>query len=63
MIYPRKLKQRILRDLDNDLAIVITGMRRVGKTYLLHDLIQSAHSTNTLILDFEKPEDARIFQE
>ena len=49
--------------MDNDLAIVITGMRRVGKTYLLHDLIQSAHSTNTLILDFEKPEDARIFQE
>lgn len=63
MIYPRKLKNRILRDFSNELTIVITGMRRVGKTYLLHDLIQSSQSTNTLILDFEKPEDAHIFQE
>lgn len=63
MIYPRKLKNRILQDFPNDLTIVITGMRRVGKTFLLHDLMQSCQSSNRLILDFEKPEDARIFQE
>lgn len=63
MIYPRKLKRRILETIDNDLTVVITGMRRVGKTFLLHDLIQSRQSDNALILDFEKPEDAQVFQE
>ncbi|MBI5123636.1 ATP-binding protein [Candidatus Roizmanbacteria bacterium] len=63
MIYPRKLKKKILRELSNDLTIVITGMRRVGKTFLLQDLFDSLETKNKILLDLEKPENRQLFSE
>ena len=63
MIYPRKLKKKILKEFSNDLTIVITGMRRVGKTFLLRDLFNEAKTKNKIFLDLEKPENKQIFSE
>ncbi len=63
MIYPRKLKNKILKELDNDLTIVITGMRRVGKTFLLYDLFSQIKTKNKIFLDLEKPENRQVFME
>lgn len=63
MIYPRKLKQNILKEIDNDMVIVITGMRRVGKTFLLRDIFNTVQAKNSLFLDLEKPENLALFKE
>lgn len=63
MIYPRKIKIHILREIENDLVIVITGMRRVGKTFLLHDIYNQISFQNKLFLDLEKPENLQVFKE
>lgn len=63
MIYARKLKPDILKHLDNDLTIVVTGMRRVGKTFLLQDIYDGLKTANKVFLDLEKPENREIFQE
>ncbi len=63
MIYPRKLKKRIEAELKSDLAIVVTGMRRVGKTSLLKDVFDGISSTNKLFLDLEILEHRKVFQE
>lgn len=44
-------------------AIVITGMRRVGKTALLFDLFQSLDSKNKIFLDLENPLNRKYFEE
>lgn len=63
MIFPRKLKKRIQAELDNELVIVITGMRRVGKTFLLRDIFNGVKTKNSLFLDLEKPENLAVFKE
>jgi len=63
MIYPRKLKTKILKEFDSDLTIVITGMRRVGKTFLLNDLFDQVKTDNKVFLDLEKPENRQVFSE
>lgn len=63
MIYPRKIKNQILKQFDNELTIVIVGMRRVGKTYLLYDLFDQIKTKNKIFLDLEKPENRQIFNE
>jgi predicted AAA+ superfamily ATPase len=63
MIYPRKLKRKILKYIDDDLVIVVTGMRRVGKTYLLHDIFAGLKTKNKIFLDLEKLENKEIFKE
>lgn len=63
MIYPRKIKKAILGQMTNDLAIVITGMRRVWKTFLLYDLFDSIKSKNKIILDLEKSEERLSLKE
>ena len=61
MIYPRKLKSYLVRELDTDYIIVVTGMRRVGKTFLLQDLYNGISSQNKVFLDLEKLEYRAIF--
>lgn len=63
MIYARKLKKRIEAELDSDLAIIVTGMRRVGKTSLLKDIFEDLSSKNKLFLDLEILEHRKVFQE
>lgn len=44
-------------------AVVITGMRRVGKTTLLRYIQKEIQSGNTLFLDLENPLNRRYFEE
>lgn len=44
-------------------AVVITGMRRVGKTTLLRFIEQKLNSNNTIFLDLENPLNRRYFED
>jgi len=61
VVYTRKLKKEIAAQLENDLAIVVTGMRRVGKTFLIQDILRDIPSPNKIYIDLEKPENKNIF--
>lgn len=63
MIYNRDLLKTILPLLNNKAAIVVTGMRRCGKTFLLQDLFNRIESTNKLFLDLENPLYQHYFEE
>ena len=43
-------------------AVVITGMRRVGKTTLLHQIEEAISRENTLFLDLENPINQKYFE-
>lgn len=63
MIIQRDLYQNIAPILDSPEAIVITGMRRVGKTTLLKHIYDQINSTNKLYLDLENPRNQKYFRE
>lgn len=44
-------------------ALVITGMRRTGKTTLLHSIYDEVESGNKLFLDLENPFNQKYFEE
>jgi len=62
-IYLRELYKQIEPFLGSPQAIVITGMRRSGKTFLLRDIFEKINSTNKLFLDLENPLNRRFFEE
>lgn len=45
------------------MAIVICGMRRVGKTFLARDIFDGIKTKNKIFLDLDKPDDKQIFNE
>lgn len=59
----RKLYAQILARIDTPEAIVVTGMRRVGKTTLLKQLFNDLKSVNKLFLDLENPINQKYFAE
>lgn len=59
----RKLLHPILDRLESPETIVITGMRRVGKTTLLRQIFDRIHSDNKLFLDLENPLHQKYFEE
>lgn len=59
----RKLFAPILARLKSPEAIVVTGMRRVGKTTLLHQVFDRVSSDNKLFLDLENPLHQKYFEE
>lgn len=63
MIYQRKIKESILTQLPNDRIIAITGMRRVGKTFLLSDLYQGIDTRNKAFIDLEKSENRKMLED
>lgn len=63
IIYPRKLFNEIEPYFDSPQAIVVTGIRRSGKTYLLRSIFQNIRSANKLFLDIENPLTRRLFEE
>lgn len=63
MIIQRDLYSEIAPVLSSPEAIVITGMRRVGKTTLLKYIYDQIDSTNKLYLDLENPRNQIYFQE
>lgn len=58
----RKLLHPILARLKSPEAIVITGMRRVGKTTLLRLIFERLESKNKLFLDLENPINQKYFE-
>lgn len=61
VIKPRKISALIKKYDESTEAIVITGLRRVGKTTILKDIYQSTLSHNQLFLDLESPVNQKIF--
>jgi len=63
MYIDRKLFNDLLPVLEDKEILVITGMRRVGKTTLLQRLYDHIPSSNKLMLDLENPLNQLLFQE
>lgn len=59
----RKLFADILKRIDAPEAIVVTGMRRVGKTTLMRQIFDGLHSDNKIFLDLENPVNQKYFEE
>lgn len=63
MIFRRQIEKLIGPWIREKEIIVITGMRRVGKTTLLRKIFESIESENKVFLDFENMLDRMIFRE
>ena len=63
MIYERKLLKEVRRFVDKKTMIVVTGMRRVGKTTLFRIVFDEIKSKNKVFLDMENPIVQKTFQE
>lgn len=62
MYYSRQIEPKIRENLENDEAIIITGMRRVGKTSLLKKIFDDLPE-NKIWFDFENPLDIKYFED
>lgn len=63
MIKPRLIFNEINQYFDSPEAIIITGMRRTGKTTLLNLIFEKILSKNKLFLDLENPLNRKYFEE
>ena len=63
MLIERQIYKKIKPFLGSKETIVITGMRRVGKTTLLKYIFQQIKSENKLTIDLENPLNRKIFEE
>jgi predicted AAA+ superfamily ATPase len=63
MIRQRAILNHIKPFYDSPEAIIITGMRRTGKTTLLEFIFSQTESSNKLILDLENPINRKYFEE
>jgi len=62
-IFKRDLFQEVVSNIGLLDIVVVTGMRRVGKTFFMKSISQYIKSTNQVILDFENPLDRKVFEE
>lgn len=62
MIYPRFIFPQLEKELTTKENIVITGMRRVGKTTVLEYLLTLIKTQNKVLLDLESPLNRKIFE-
>lgn len=58
----RKLFSSIIKRIESPETIVVTGMRRTGKTVLLRQVFDSIRTTNKLFLDLENPLNRKYFE-
>ena len=63
MYYQRKILQSLKKHLTDKEIIVLTGMRRVGKTTAYKMIYQEIASKNKVFLDIENPLEQKIFEE
>lgn len=63
MLYKRRILDQIRKRLNDKEIIVLTGMRRVGKTTLYRMIFDSLENDNKVFLDMENPIEQRIFEE
>lgn len=62
MYYPRKIEKQLKKNLCGAQAIIVTGMRRVGKTTVLRELYKAVPD-NKIWFDFENPLDVKYFED
>jgi len=62
-LYERKLLKEIRTWIDKKAILVVTGMRRVGKTTLFRGIYDEIKETNKVFLDLENPLMQKVFQE
>jgi len=62
-IVERALFPKLKNSLSDKRVVVITGMRRVGKTTTLHWLLDQVPSNNKIFLDLERLDQRSVFQE
>lgn len=58
----RKLFSKIVQRIESPETIVVTGMRRTGKTVLLRQVFDSIETSNKLFLDLENPLNRKYFE-
>lgn len=63
MLIERKLYKEIKKYIDSKEAIIVTGMRRTGKTSLLEFIYENITSNNKVFLDLENPLNQKYFEE
>src|SRR4030065_685826 len=63
MIKPRLILDKIKPHYDSPEAIIITGMRRTGKTTLLNLIFSHIQSANKIFLDLENPLNRKYFEQ
>lgn len=63
MIYKRTIFNQIKKHFGNNLTVVITGIRRSGKTSLLKYIFESISSKNKFFIDLKNPLNQLIFNE
>lgn len=62
-MYLRHIFEMLQQHLDNKLITVVTGLRRIGKSYALKHLLSTISSENKIYLDLEKAENRYIFNQ
>lgn len=63
MIFPRKIEKEIEKYIKSREIIILTGMRRTGKTVLIKSLFDKISSENKIFLDLENPLNRKLFEE
>jgi len=63
MIIERDIYSEIKKVIGAPEAVIVTGMRRVGKTTLLSYILDKIQSENKIFLDFENPLNKKYFEE
>lgn len=63
MLYPRKLLPQLKKQIKSKEIIVLTGMRRTGKTTLYKMVFEHIKSNNKVFFDLENPIEQKIFEE
>lgn len=63
MFYQRRILPELEKHLETDRALVMTGMRQVGKTTLLRHLYDNIPSQNKAFFDFENPLHVNLFDQ
>jgi uncharacterized protein len=63
MMIERDITDSIRTMLDSTEAILVTGMRRIGKTTLLRPLMDVISTDNKLVLDLENPANRKMFED
>ncbi len=62
-IFPRRLSQAFIKEIDSPRIVILTGMRQVGKTTLMRQAYNAIDDKNKIFLDLENPLNQKIFEE
>ena len=60
---PRLLYYEIIKQIKHKNALIITGMRQVGKTTLMKQIFNELDEANRLWFDFDNPLDQKLFED